>query len=329
MKKLLFAAAVLTLCAVLLPNVSQAAPERYRIAGVPKGTTDEYWKSANAGMVKAQREFAEQGVKVDIMWKGPIREDDREQQIQVMENFVARRVSAIVLAPLDGTALVPSVELASRAKIPVVLIDSTLDKDVYVSEASTDNYQGGVIAARRLAELLDGKGKVIVVRVVPGSTSVEARVNGFLDTIKEFSGIEVISSDQYAGPSRDTAYRTAQNLINRYGNQIDGIFTPNNSSTAGTLLALADVGRSSGKVKHVGFDTDKQSVAALRAGDLQGLIVQDPLNMGYVAVKTAVAKLRGEEVPKLIDTGCTLITAENMDDSEIHDLLHPPLDKYL
>jgi len=329
MKKLsLVAAALFALCAVL-PLSTQAAPERYRIAGVPKGTTDEYWKSANAGMVKAQREFAEQSVKVDIMWKGPIREDDREQQIQVIENFVARRVSAIVLAPLDGTALVPSVELATRAKIPVILIDSTLDKDVYVSEASTDNYQGGVIAARRLGELLGGKGKVIVVRVVPGSTSVEARVNGFLDTIKEFPEIEVISSDQYAGPSRDTAYRTAQNLINRYGHQIDGIFTPNNSSTSGTLLALADVGRSSGKVKHVGFDTDKQSVAALRAGDLQGLIVQDPLNMGYVAVKTAVAKLRGEEVPKLIDTGCTLITAENMDDPEIHDLLHPPLDNYL
>jgi len=329
MKKHLFAAAVLFGLCAALPLTTQAAPERYRIAGVPKGTTDEYWKSANAGMVKAQREFADQGVKVDIMWKGPIREDDREQQIQVMENFVARRVSAIVLAPLDGTALVPSVELASRAKIPVVLIDSTLDKDVYVSEASTDNYQGGVIAARRLAELLDGKGKVIVVRVVPGSTSVEARVIGFLDTIKEFPEIEVISSDQYAGPSRDTAYRTAQNLINRYGHQIDGIFTPNNSSTSGTLLALADVGRSGGKVKHVGFDTDKQSVAALRAGDLQGLIVQDPLNMGYVAVKTAIAKLRGESVPKLIDTGCTLITAENMDSPDIHDLLHPPLDKYL
>ncbi|KXU35527.1 sugar ABC transporter substrate-binding protein [Cephaloticoccus primus] len=309
-----------------------AAPtkDRYRIAVVPKGTSHEFWKSVQAGLVKAQREFAEQGTRIDIMWKGPLREDDREQQIQVVENFVARRVDALVLAPLDGRALVPPVELAARAKIPVVLVDSGLESDIPVSSASTDNYNGGVIAARRLAELLGGRGKVILLRVVAGSMGTGLREQGFLDTIaKEFPEMRVLSSDQYGGPTRDTAYRSAQNLVNRYGREVDGVFAANESSCVGMLLALRDAGLAGGRVKLVGFDAATQLVDALRAGDIQGLVVQDPLNMGYLGVKSAVAALRGEPLPKVIDTGSTMVTAENMDAPEVDALLHPPLSEYL
>src|SRR6516225_388881 len=117
---------------------SQAADQTYTIAVIPKGTTHEFWKSINAGAVKAQREFSTNGTKVEIIWKGPLREDDRDQQIQVVENFMARHVSAIVLAPLDSQALVRPVHHAIQAGVPVVIMDSDLKSEEYVSFVATD-----------------------------------------------------------------------------------------------------------------------------------------------------------------------------------------------
>ncbi len=307
-----------------------ARAESYRVAVIPKGTTHEFWKSIHAGAIKASRELKEEGVNVKVIWKGPLREDDREQQVQVVENFIARRVSGIVLAPLDARALVAPVEMASRVGIPVVIIDSGLNSDKPVSTVSTDNYKGGVLGAHRLASLLDGKGKVILLRVLAGSTSTELREAGFLDTIRaDYPGIEIISSDQHAGATRDTAYRAAQNLLNRFGRDVTGVFAPNESSATGMLLALRDAGLSGGKVKFVGFDTGSQTLAALKTGDLQGLVVQNPFKMGYLGVKTLVASLRGETVEKDIDTGCELVTLENFNEPETIDLITPPLEKYL
>jgi len=323
MKKILLLLAILCIGLV-------ARAETYRVAVIPKGTTHEFWKSIHAGAIKASRELKEEGVDVQVIWKGPLREDDREQQVQVVENFIARRVSGIVLAPLDARALVAPAEMASRVGIPVVIIDSGLNSDKPVSTVSTDNYKGGVLGAHRLASLLDGKGKVILLRVLAGSTSTELREAGFLDTIKaDYPEIEIISSDQHAGATRDTAYRAAQNLLNRFGRDVTGVFAPNESSATGMLLALRDAGLSRGKVKFVGFDTGTQTLAALRTGDLQGLVVQNPFKMGYLGVKTLVAKLRGETVEKDIDTGCELVTLENLSDPATIDLITPPLDKYL
>jgi ribose transport system substrate-binding protein len=307
-----------------------ARAESYRVAVIPKGTTHEFWKSIHAGAIKASRELKEEGVNVKVIWKGPLREDDREQQVQVVENFIARRVSGIVLAPLDARALVAPAEMASRVGIPVVIIDSGLNSDKPVSTVSTDNYKGGVLGAHRLASLLEGKGKVILLRVLAGSTSTELREAGFLDTIKaDYPGIEIISSDQHAGATRDTAYRAAQNLLNRFGRDVTGVFAPNESSATGMLLALRDAGLSGGKVKFVGFDTGTQTLAALKTGDLQGLVVQNPFKMGYLGVKTLVANLRGETVEKNIDTGCELVTLENLNEPATIDLITPPLEKYL
>jgi len=313
------------LCAVLI-----ARAEDYRIAVIPKGTTHEFWKSIHAGAIKAARELQAEGINVEVIWKGPLREDDREQQVQVVENFIARRVNGIVLAPLDARALVAPAETAVRAGIPVVIIDSGLNSTQPVSTVSTDNYKGGVLGARRLAALLDGKGKVILLRVLAGSTSTEQREAGFLDTLaRDYPGITVISSDQHAGATRDTAYRAAQNLLNRFGREVTGIFGPNESSATGMLLALRDAGLAGGKVKFVGFDTGTQTVAGLKTGDLQGLVVQNPFKMGYLGVKTIVASLRGETVEKDIDTGCEVVTLDNLNEPATMDLLHPPLGKYL
>lgn len=307
-----------------------ALAQSYQVAVIPKGTTHEFWRSIHAGALAAAGELKDEGVTVNVIWKGPLREDDREQQIQVVENFVGRGVSGIVLAPLDAKALVAPVQEAQSASIPVVIIDSALDSKIPAATVSTDNYKGGTLGARRLGTLLGGNGKVILLRVLAGSTSTMQREAGFLDTItKEFPGIEILSSDQHAGPTRDTAYRISQTLLNRYGRDVTGVFAPNESSATGMLLALKEAGLAGGKVKFVGFDTGTQTVAALREGDIQGLVVQSPFKMGYLGVKTLVSVLRGGKAEKEIDTGCALVTKENMDEPAMADLLHPPLEKWL
>src|SRR5213594_3125493 len=127
----------------LLGDRVPAAEKAYTLAVIPKGTTHEFWKSINAGAFKARDELDAQGIKVDVIWKGPLKEDDRDQQIQVVENFMARRVSGIVLAPLDSQALVKPVENAIRAKVPVVIIDSGLKSDQYVSFVATARHGSG------------------------------------------------------------------------------------------------------------------------------------------------------------------------------------------
>ena len=315
---------------IFLTLATQAAEKAYTIAVIPKGTTHEFWKSVNAGAVKAQRELTAQGTKVDVIWKGPLREDDRDQQIQVVENFMARQVSAIVLAPLDYQALVRPVHNAVRAKVPVVIIDSDLKSDEYVSFVATDNYKGGQLAGEQMGKLLNGSGNVILLRYAVGSASTEAREAGFLDVLKtNYPGIKLISSDQHAGATRELAYQVSQNLLNRFGREVNGIFCPCEPPTIAMTKALRDIGLAGGKVKMVGFDAGSQSVQDMKNGDVQGLVVQNPLLMGYLGVVTAVKHLQGENTEKRIDTGVVLVTPENMNEPQIKELLYPPLSQYL
>jgi ribose transport system substrate-binding protein len=316
--------------ACALASSATAAEKAYTIAVIPKGTTHEFWKSIHAGAVKAQQELTGKGMKVDLIWKGPLKEDDRDQQIQVVENFMSRRVSGIVLAPLDSQALVKPVENAVAARVPVVIIDSGLKTEKYVSFVATDNYKGGVLAAEHLGKLLNGKGNVILLRYAVGSASTEEREAGFLATLKgKFPGIKLISSDQYGGATRELAYQASQNLLNRFGRDVDGIFCPNEPLTIAMTKALRDFGRAGGKVKMVGFDSGSQSVADMKNGDVQGLVVQNPMRMGYLGVMTMINHLRGQAVEKRVDTGVVLATPENAESPEVAELLHPPFDKYV
>ncbi len=299
------------------------------VAVIPKGTTHEFWKSIHAGAVKAQRELADQGVAVEVIWKGPLREDDRDQQIQVVENFTSRKVSGIVLAPLDSQALVNPVAGAVQAGVPVVVMDSGLKSDKYISYVATDNIKGGKLAGEFMAKLLNGKGNVILLRYAVGSASTEDREKGFLEALAQFPDIKLISADQYAGATRETAYQASQNLLNRHGQNVNGVFCVNENSTIGMTKALRDIGKAGGKVKMIGFDAGSQSVLDMKKGDVQGLVVQNPVLMGYRSVKTIVAHLQGQKVEPQIDTGVVLVTPENMEQPEIQELLQPPLDKYL
>ncbi len=327
--------ALCILSVLFLPTCGKDDPadssKGFTIAVIPKGTTHEFWKSIHAGAVKAERELEADDVK--IIWKGPLKEDDREAQIAVMENFISRGVSGIVLAPLDDMALRIPVRNASRKGIPVVLIDSGLNSDDYVSFVATDNYKGGKMGGEYLAKLLFGKGKVIMLRYQEGSASTMNRERGFLDAMAEFKDIEIVSANQHGGATTESAYRQSENLlaplIDADGKlTIDGIFCPNESTTFGMLRALQTT-KHAGKVRFVGFDSSQKLVQAMRTGEIHGLVLQNPMRMGYLGVKNLVAHLKGNKVAKRLDTGVELITPENMDAPESKALLKPDFSKWL
>jgi|DewCreStandDraft_4_1066084.scaffolds.fasta_scaffold03353_17 ribose transport system substrate-binding protein len=304
-----------------------AGNAKYTIAVIPKGTTHEFWKSVHAGAVKASRETG-----AEVIWKGPLKEDDREAQIAVVENFVTRGVSGIVLAPLDDTALRPAVSNAVRSDIPVVIIDSDLQGDEHISFVATDNYKGGQLAGKEMARLLNGKGRIVVLRYQEGSASTTNREKGFLDEIARHPGIRVVSANQYGGATTESAYRASENLLAplKKGGKldIDGIFCPNESTTFGMLRALQD-SKLAGTVRFIGFDSSEKLVQALSAGEIDALVLQDPFKMGYLGVKTLVDHLNGKEVPRRVDTGVTLVTRQNLQQPEIQQLLKPDLDQWL
>jgi ribose transport system substrate-binding protein len=211
----------------------------------------------------------------------------------------------------------------------VIVIDSALESNDPISFVASNNYHGGELAADEMGKLLEGKGRVLVLRYQEGVFSTEQREKGFVERLKTaFPKIEIISSNQYAGATRDTAKTAAENLLNRYGNDIGGMFTPNESSTAGSLLALEDAGKA-GKIKFIGFDSSEIFVQAMRDKKLDGIVVQNPFAMGELGVKTILEHLSGKPIPKRVDTGVTLITPANLDLGASQTLLHPPLDQYL
>ncbi len=306
-----------------------ASGKRLKIAVIPKGTTHEFWKSVHAGAVKASKELD-----VDIVWKGPLKEDDLKAQIDVVNTFVAQGVSGIVVAPLNDSALRAPVKAAVQAKIPVVVFDSDLQGDDHVSFVATDNQAAGKLAAEGMAKKLDGKGNVIVLRYQEGSASTQNREKGFLDGVKAKPDLKVISDNQYGGATTESAFQKAESLLIAHKAQtgaVQGIFTPNESTTFGMLQAIkkSGVNGSDKRIRFYGFDTSDKLVAALRDGDIDGLVVQNPFNMGYLAVKTMTEHLRGQKVEKRIDTGARLVEKDSLDDPAVKELMQPDLKKWL
>lgn len=304
-----------------------AGADVLRITVIPMGSTHEFWKSIHAGAVKAEREL--RGVQID--WSAPMKEGDREAQINLVENAINSGVHGIALAPSDNVALVRPVREAVRAGIGVVILDSELSGrpcEDYGSLVATDSYLGGRKGGRRLGELLGGRGQVLLLRCQQGFLSTTLREQGFLDVMAaEFPGIRIVSSDQYGGATAESAFAKAENLLNRFPD-LDGIFCPNESTTFGMLRALQASGRA-GRVRFVGFDSSTKLIEAMSRGELHGLVLQDPINIGYAGVKTLVAYLRGEEVPARIDTGSEVATPENMNEPRIRELLSPPIEQYI
>lgn len=302
------------------PSTAGGPGGRRQVAVIPKGTTHAHWAGVKAGAERAGKELG-----VDISWQGPLREGDREGQIKVVEQFVSDGVAGIVLAPTDDKALLRPARRAAAKGIPVVIFDSPLAGELgkdFVALVATDNKKAGHMGGRRLAELLGGKGKVVLLRYQENSASTDQREAGFLEAMKEHPAVTLTSANQYAGDTADTAQKKAEAMLDTL-READGIFCPNESSTQGMLTALDKAGLlgADRKVKFVGFDTSDPLLKALEAGKIQGLVAQNPQKMGYDAVRTLVGHLDGTSVRTFVDTGAVVVTKENLGSEEVRSVL--------
>jgi ribose transport system substrate-binding protein len=318
-------------------------PPKYTIAVIPKGRTHEFWQSIERGARRAAADLAKAGTPVEILWEGPLKENDTTEQIKLVQQFSGRGLSGLVLAPQDSKACVPVVKETVDRGTPCVIIDSGLDDpELILKYIATDNFNGGKMAAQQLLKSLAAAGnrapKLILFRYQAGSESTEQREAGFLTVIKaeiarqKAAGkptIEIISDNVYSGATVETAQAAAGPLLVQFADKADGIFAVNESATTGLLNAMRSQGLlKKPRIKVMGFDTSDAVLQSLRDGELAGTIAQDPYRMGYLGVWTLVRHLEGDDVSgssKNLSTGERLITQQNVDADSTRELVDPKL----
>jgi ribose transport system substrate-binding protein len=292
---------------------------KLRIGVIPKGTSHQFWRSVHAGAEAAAMELGD----VEILWKGPETEADTAGQISVVKNFITNDVDGIVLAPNHSQALVDVVEEAKAENIPIVIFDSALAAGTEVtSYVATDNFRGGQLAAKTLAEAMGHQGGVVMLRYKEGSESTEQREKGFLEALQAEPGIKVLSSEQYAGTTTESAFEAATNALNKYRDEVTGIFAVCEPNCNGTLEALMQTGMA-GKVKFLAFDSSESLIKGLSDKTVSGIVLQDPYEMGRQSVLTLVSHLRGQKVEPTINTGEYVATDENQNAEPYNRLLRP------
>ncbi len=277
------------------------------IAVIPKGTASMWWEVVHKGAEKAGKEFGYQ-----ISWTGPEQETDREKQIQAVEDAIVRGAVAIVLGPNDGKALVRPVQKIKQAKLPCIIIDSSVEIDVYDSFAATDNYKGGADGARYLAAAMNNRGNVIMTKFVQNSASTDARAAGFKETMaKDFPNITIIGEQYTLGTVEDARQKTVD-MLSKHKN-VDGIFAVNHPASVGAYKALQNQGLA-GKVKYVGFDSDPILLEGIERDEVYALVVQNPFEIGYNGVRLAAELLAGKAVPKRVPIASMIVNSDNLEE---------------
>jgi ribose transport system substrate-binding protein len=306
-------ALLVTLAATL--SCSTQKSDKLQILVSPKGLTQNFWLK-----VKAGAEAAGKDLDVQVIWKGPQSELDIAGQIGMVEDYINKKVDGIVLAACDTRGLIPTIQKALTAGIPLVTIDSGVDSDLPASFIATDNILGASMAADKLAELLKEQGEVGCIPIVPGAATSIMREQGFKERLPKYPGVKLVAV-QYSQSEVATAMSVTENILTANPN-LAGLFAASEAGTIGCAQAL--ISRNvTGKVKLVGFDASPDQIKLLRKGVVQALIVQNPYQMGYQGVKSAVTLIKGGKVEKRIDTGVTVVTMENVDTPQIQKLLSP------
>jgi ribose transport system substrate-binding protein len=300
--------------------------QTYEVVLITMNQTDDHWKAVHAGALKARDGLKQQGINLHLTWVGPPTTADVDAQIRLVQEAIDRKVDGILIAPVDVHALVKPVEAAANARIPIVVLDSGLNSNVQCSFVHGDNFQGGSLAARWIGTLLAGKGKVAVLRSQKGKNATDQREQGFLSVIAGmYPGIQVISKDKFAGATFESAEKAASDLLQANGPDLDAIFTPNQIATAGMLAALRAAQLGGGKIRLVGYDASPAAVEAIKGGDLQGFVAQNPMRIGYLGTQALVKRLQGEPPEAEIETEAVMVTAKNIATPSIAELVEPPL----
>ncbi|MBW3624719.1 MAG: ABC transporter substrate-binding protein [Armatimonadetes bacterium] len=293
-----------------------AGGKTYRIAVIPKGTAHSFWQTVKAG---AEAAGAEENAQ--IIFQGPSKETDISEQVNLVLNQVNSNVDGIVLAATDSEGLVTPVKTAMAKGVPVVTIDSGLSQPVSHAYIATDNVDAGRRAADVLAKELGGKGKVGVMPFLKGAASSDEREKGFMEGIKKYPNIQVVST-LYNESDPAKALDQTINMLTAHPD-LDGIFAANEPGGVGAANALRQRGLA-GKVKLVAFDTSEEELRALNEGVIQALVVQNPYKMGYDGVKTVMKVIRKEPIiEKYQDSGVAVVTKENLNTPEIQKLVNP------
>jgi ribose transport system substrate-binding protein len=307
--------------ALLLIAASCARNEKKTIGVVPKGANHIFWQTVRAGAIKAGMEFG-----YEIEWNAPTMEIDSSRQIEIVDSMINKRLSGIVLAPVDKKALVSVVERAASLNIPVAIFDSGIDTQKRITYVSTDNTEGGRMAARRLGEIIGGKGKVAVIGFMAGSASTMEREHGFQDEMrKKFPDVNIVGV-QFGMADRAKSMAVTENVLAAHPD-LAGLFADNESSCDGAVAALKS--RKAKGVKMVAFDANDQLLAELRSGTIDSIMVQNPFKMGYESTRAVAMKLRGETPVAQLDSGATLVKKEDLEKPEIKELLFPDIQQYL
>jgi ribose transport system substrate-binding protein len=300
----------------LLASASCQQRTKKLIGVVPKATSHLFFMSVHAGVRDAERDLG-----VEVLWNGPREETEYSRQIEIVDSMVARHVDALAISATDHTALVAPVKRAMDAGIPVTVFDSGLDVTGFVTFVATDNYGAGVTAARKLAELVGGKGRVAELMHKPGGMSTGDRERGFEDTMgKEFPGIQIVAR-QYGMADRAKSRDAAENILTAHP-ELDGMFASAEANSIGAMQAIKARGLS-GKLKLVTFDFSDEHVAALKDGTINVMLVQDPYRIGYEAVRSLVQKLNGQTPPQRMDLKARVIVKEDLEKPEVQALLFP------
>lgn len=291
---------------------------------IVKDTTSFYWQIVLAGARKAGKDLG-----VNVPELGAQAETDVNGQISILENAVAGNPAAVVISPTEAKALGKPIDEAA-GKVKIIGIDSSADSKAFTSFLTTDNVQGGRVAADGLAAAIGAanggkvEGEVALITALPGAGSLEQRAQGFKEQIAaKYPGLKLIA-DKYADGQATTGLNIATDLITANPN-LKGIFASNLIMAQGVGQAIAE-NKLAGKVALIGFDSDDKLIKFLKDGVISGLVVQDPYRMGYDGIKTALAASKGEKVETFVDTGANLVTKDNMGDEKIAALLNPKLD---
>ncbi len=300
----------------LAAGLGLAAPALAQETYIPlisKGFQHQFWQAVKAGAEQAAKEY-----KVKITFEGPETEAMVDKQIDMLNAALAKKPAALGFAALDSKAAIPLLKKAQAAKIPVIAFDSGVDSDIPLTTATTDNIKAAALAADKMAELIGGEGEVAVVAHDQTSRTGIDRRDGFLAQIKaKHPKIKVVTV-QYGGGDQLKSTEITKSILQANPN-LKGIFGANEGSAIGVLNGAKETKR---KIVVIGYDSGKQQKAAIRSGEMAGAITQNPVGIGYKTVEAAVKALKGEKLPKVIDTGFYWYDKSNIDDAKIAAVLY-------
>ncbi|ALE93827.1 LacI family transcriptional regulator [Arthrobacter alpinus] len=306
------AALSLSVAACDTPAATQdaAAGKKPYIAIVSKGFQHQFWQSVKQGAENAAKEF-----NVDISFEGPDKETNVSQQMDQLNNAMAKNPQALALAALDSKAAEGVLQEAKGKNIPVIAFDSGVDSTVPVATASTDNKAAAAEAAKHMAELLGNKGDIAIIGHSQTATSGTDRRDGFVDYLKKNAPDIKVVDIQYADGDQAKSTDAAKAIMTAYPN-LAGVYGTNEGAAIGVVNAVKEAGKS-GKLIIVGFDSGKAQMDAIKEGLMSGAVTQNPVGIGYETVKAAVAAIKGEKVEKVIDTGFYWYDKANIADPKI------------